>query len=67
MTSQTATRASDGGWQVTSAGAVLAGPFPTMAEAWRWIDRYEGEPITPVGVNLTALLRPRTSLPDGAA
>jgi hypothetical protein len=22
-------------------------PFKTMAEAWRWIDRHEGEPISP--------------------
>lgn len=25
----------------------IAGPFDTMSEAWRWIDRHEGDPISP--------------------
>lgn len=28
-------------------GSILAGPFETQAEAWRWIDRHSGEPISP--------------------
>jgi hypothetical protein len=26
---------------------VLAGPFETHAEAWRWIDRHDGQAISP--------------------
>lgn len=25
----------------------VAGPFATNAEAWRWIERHEGEPVSP--------------------
>ncbi len=32
-------------WFVTSAGEQLAGPFKTNSDAWRWMDRYAGEPI----------------------
>jgi hypothetical protein len=24
----------------------LAGPFETNAEAWRWLDRHEGSPVS---------------------
>jgi len=34
------------GFFVTQRGRVLAGPFPTNADAWRWIDRNEGQPIS---------------------
>jgi hypothetical protein len=37
------------GWIVTHSATsktVLAGPFATMAEGWRWIDRRTGEPIS---------------------
>ncbi|TIT10814.1 MAG: hypothetical protein E5W74_15180 [Mesorhizobium sp.] len=37
------------GWIVTAsakATAVIAGPFETMAEGWRWIDRAQGEPVS---------------------
>ena len=27
------------GWLVVGAEGVLAGPFATQAEAWRWLDR----------------------------
>ncbi len=47
MTEPTAIRTSDGRWQVVAGGAVMAGPFQAMAEAWRWIDRRSGEPISP--------------------
>jgi hypothetical protein len=39
----TATRDQDGNWIVISHGSVLAGPFATCSEAWRWIDRHSGE------------------------
>lgn len=42
----TVTRTDDGRWQVVDRGAMLAGPFETMAEAWRWIDRSSGSPIS---------------------
>ncbi len=38
------------GWIVTYSAkskTVLAGPFPTMSEGWRWIDRHAGEPLSP--------------------
>lgn len=41
----TAVRTDDGRWQVVAGGNVLAGPFETMAEAWRWIDRQSGQPL----------------------
>lgn len=47
MTEPTAIRTGDGRWQVVAGGTVKAGPFRTMAEAWRWIDRHSGEPISP--------------------
>ena len=34
-------------WFVTRGAYQLAGPFPTNAEAWRWIDRQSGSPISP--------------------
>lgn len=34
-----------GEWFVTKEGEEVAGPFPTMSDAWHWIDRHEGEPI----------------------
>jgi hypothetical protein len=39
---------SNGKWFVVDAlpGSILAGPFKTNADAWRWIDRHEGEPIS---------------------
>lgn len=36
-----------GGFVVVDGGETLAGPFPTNAEAWRALDRMEGEPISP--------------------
>jgi hypothetical protein len=39
----------DGKWFVVQdvlAGDVLAGPFKTNTEAWRWVDRCEGSPIS---------------------
>lgn len=42
----TAVRTDDGRWQVVAGGSVLAGPFETSAEAWRWIDRHSGDPIS---------------------
>jgi hypothetical protein len=29
----------DGGYQVVGPRGVIAGPFATHAQAWRWIDR----------------------------
>lgn len=43
----TVTQLADGQWAVTQADAVVAGPFATMAEGWRWIDRRSGEPLNP--------------------
>ncbi|AZO23847.1 hypothetical protein EJ070_26305 [Mesorhizobium sp. M1E.F.Ca.ET.045.02.1.1] len=37
----------EGGFAVVAAGEMLAGPFPTNAEAWRVLDRLEGQPISP--------------------
>lgn len=37
------------GWIVTYSAkskAVIAGPFETMAEGWRWIDRSSGESLS---------------------
>lgn len=42
----TAVRTPDGRWQVVAGGSVLAGPFETSADAWRWIDRNSGDPIS---------------------
>jgi hypothetical protein len=33
-------------WFVIWPPKQIAGPFPTNAEAWRWADRYEGEPVS---------------------
>lgn len=41
----TAIRTADGKWAVANGGNLLAGPFETSAEAWRWIDRHTGDPI----------------------
>ncbi|RWK53520.1 hypothetical protein [Mesorhizobium sp.] len=37
----------EGGFVVVDGDKVLAGPFPTSAEAWRAADRMEGSPISP--------------------
>jgi hypothetical protein len=37
---------SDGGWAVVSCGVVLAS-FRTNAEAWRYVDRCNGEHVSP--------------------
>lgn len=34
-------------WFVMRGDQQLAGPFKSHSEAWRWIDRHEGEPISP--------------------
>lgn len=34
-------------WVVMDGEKRLAGPFQTNAEAWRWIDRQFGSPISP--------------------
>jgi hypothetical protein len=47
----TVKRNPDGTWGVYRGpqGTVdIAGPFATMAEAWRWIDRHTGDPISRV-------------------
>jgi hypothetical protein len=36
----------NGFWLVMERGRVVAGPFISNCEAWRWVDRYEGEPIS---------------------
>jgi hypothetical protein len=36
----------DCGYFVIGDGKPVAGPFATHAQAWRWIDRNEGEPIS---------------------
>lgn len=33
-------------WFVTCGAERIAGPFKTNGEAWRWIDRQEGEPVS---------------------
>lgn len=43
----TVTRSPDGTWHVVDGDRVLAGPFATDREAWRWVDRHDGEPISP--------------------
>lgn len=42
----TAVRTADGRWQVVDGEKVLASDFFTCAEAWRWIDRNTGDPIS---------------------
>jgi hypothetical protein len=34
-----------GGWSVVACGVILQ-TFATHAQAWRWIDRQRGEPIS---------------------
>lgn len=34
-------------WYVLHEGNRVAGPFQTNGEAWRWIDRQQGEPLNP--------------------
>ncbi|MCA0342869.1 MAG: hypothetical protein LCH99_24465 [Proteobacteria bacterium] len=36
----------DGKWFVESRAQEVAGPFDTNAEAWRWIDRHQGETLS---------------------
>ena len=36
----------DGRYEVRD-GGIVHGVFTTQADAWRWIDRHEGEPINP--------------------
>jgi hypothetical protein len=43
----TVVRGSNGTFDVVSGCKVVESGFPTMAAAWRWIDRYDGEPISP--------------------
>ena len=33
-------------WHVIDGGKIVAGPFVYHVEAWRWIDRYQGESET---------------------
>ena len=35
-----------GKFVVRENGVEIAGPFETNAEAWRWLDRRDGEPIS---------------------
>lgn len=42
----TAIQDGNGKWVVANRGSVLAGPFETSSEAWRWIDRYTGDPVS---------------------
>lgn len=45
----TALKLADGTWGVFNVGETavpVAGPFATLAEAWRWIDRHEGDPVS---------------------
>ncbi len=36
----------DGSWYVLLRGERVAGPFQSNSEAWRWIDRQEGQPVS---------------------
>jgi hypothetical protein len=36
----------NGQWSVTNGASTMAGPFETHAQAWRWIDRQTGSPIS---------------------
>lgn len=42
-------RRQDDGKYIVAAedGTAIAGPFETHSEAYRWIDRHEGDPINP--------------------
>lgn len=33
-------------WGVQDDGLLIASGFRTNAEAWRWIDRHQGEPVS---------------------
>jgi hypothetical protein len=33
-------------WFVEADGKRIAGPFPTNSAAWRWLDRYQGDPVS---------------------
>jgi hypothetical protein len=34
-----------GRWVVIDRNIIIAGPFDTNAQAWRWLDRHTGSPI----------------------
>jgi hypothetical protein len=36
----------DGAWCVIESAHILADPFETNAEAWRWLDWHEGQPVS---------------------
>lgn len=36
----------DGKWFAATGEQIHAGPFTSNSEAWRWIDRHEGDPIS---------------------
>jgi hypothetical protein len=36
----------NGKWFAVRGGCVLAGPFRTNREAWHWIDRQQGLPVS---------------------
>jgi hypothetical protein len=36
----------DDGWFVVEDARVIGGPFVTNAQAWRWIDRNAGLPVS---------------------
>ena len=44
MTNLTVTETRDG-WSVVAAGVILK-TFATNAQAWRWIDRYQGDIVS---------------------
>lgn len=37
----------DGGYCVMNGASIVAGPFNTNSDAWRALDRLEGDPINP--------------------
>lgn len=43
----TVVHAEDGTFRVVRGQAVLREGFASSSDAWRWIDRQEGEPISP--------------------
>lgn len=36
----------DDKWFIVHHGSEIAGPFETNADAWRWIDVQEGQPLS---------------------
>ncbi|WP_167498762.1 hypothetical protein [Mesorhizobium sp. M2D.F.Ca.ET.223.01.1.1] len=46
MKATVVTKAPNGAWVVMSGAVLLAGPFDDSSSAWRWLDRYEGEPVS---------------------